>query len=129
MSAYQLDLLLILAVLIAAALFLLLRSRRSTAASGSLAEYQIFGPGVRDDDRYWLLGGFVYSNPDDPALFVINRWGIGITANLAHPLAVRVAIGILVVLALIPIVLMLLVPGLGTSGQGCHPFSGCHLSP
>ena len=60
----------------------------------------------------------MYSNPDDPALFVINRWGIGITRNLAHRLAVRVTIALLVVLALIPIVLMLLVPGLGTSGPG-----------
>jgi uncharacterized membrane protein len=126
MSAYQLVLLLILVLLIAAALVLFL-TQRSRTRSGPPAEYQLFGPGVRDDDRYWLLGGFMYSNPDDPALFVINRWGIGITPNLAHPLAVRVAIGLLVALALIPIVLILFFPGLRTSGQGCHPFSGCHL--
>jgi len=129
MSVYQLGLLLLCAVLIALALFLFLRPPRSRTASDFPAEYQLFGPGVRDDDRYWLLGGFMYSNPDDPALFVINRWGIGITPNLAHPLAVRATITILVVLALVPIVLVLFFPGLGTAGPGCHPFSGCHGSP
>ena len=129
MSAYHVFLLLILVVLIAAALFLFLRTQRSRTESGPPADYQIFGPGVRDDDRYWLAGGFLYSNPDDPALFVINRWGLGITPNLAHPVASWLAIGFLVMLALIPIVLTLLVPGVGTSGTGCHPFSGCHPSP
>ena len=129
MNTHQLVLMLIFAVLIAVALVLFLRPKRLRAASGAPAEYQIFGAGVRDDDRYWLLGGFMYYNPDDPALFVINRWGIGITPNLAHPLAVRVTIGIVVVLALIPIALLLFFPGLGASGQGCNPFSGCHLSP
>ena len=129
MSVYQLGLLLLCAVLIALALFLFLRPPRSRTASDFPAEYQLFGPGVRDDDRYWLLGGFMYSNPDDPALFVMNRWGIGITPNWANPLAVRVTIGFAVVLALIPIVLMLVFPELRTAGQGCHPFSGCHRSP
>jgi uncharacterized membrane protein len=129
MSITQVDLLLVFALLIALALYLFLRPPRSRAASGVPTEYQLLGTGVRDDDRYWLLGGFMYSNPDDPALFVINRWGVGITPNLAHPLAVRATIGILVVLALIPIVLVLFFPGLGTAGPGCHPFSGCHVSP
>lgn len=124
MSAYHVFLLLILVVLVAAALFLFLRTQRFQAESGPPADYQIFGPGVRDDERYWLLGGLIYNNPDDPALFVINRWGIGITVNLAHPLGVRVAVGILLALALIPILLMLLFPGLSTAGNGCHP-SGC----
>jgi uncharacterized membrane protein len=126
MSVYQLGLLLLLALLLAAALFLLWRSWRSVAAAGRSADYQLFGAGVRDDDRYWLLGGLLYSNPDDPALFVVNRWGFGISPNLAQPLGVRIAIGILVALALIPIALMLLSPGLGAAGQGCHPLSGCH---
>ncbi len=117
MSVYQLVLILVFAVLIVLALFLFLRPQRSQVASDFPAVYQVFGAGVRDDDRYWLLGGFMYYNPDDPALFVINRWGIGITPNLAHPLAVRVAMGILVALALIPIILMLFFPGLGPSGQ------------
>jgi uncharacterized membrane protein len=40
----------------------------------------------RDDDRYWILGQFYY-NPDDPALFLEKRFGIGWTMNFARPLA------------------------------------------
>lgn len=129
MSTSQIILLLIGVLLLAVALVLFLRSRRSRAASSLSPDYQIFGPGVRDDDRYWLAGGFFYSNPDDPALFVINRWGIGFTPNLAHPLAKWLAVGLLVVLALIPIVLAFIFPDLGAAGNGCHPFSGCHFGP
>ena len=39
---------------------------------------------VRDDDRYWKLGSFYY-NPDDPAVFVEKRFGIGWTCNFARP--------------------------------------------
>ncbi|MDR1767950.1 MAG: DUF5808 domain-containing protein [Propionibacteriaceae bacterium] len=38
-----------------------------------------------DDDRFWKLGLF-YFNPDDPALFVERRFGVGWTANFARPL-------------------------------------------
>ncbi|MEJ2665034.1 MAG: DUF5808 domain-containing protein, partial [Spirochaetia bacterium] len=38
----------------------------------------------RDDDRYWKLGSFYY-NPEDPALFVEKRFGIGYTSNFARP--------------------------------------------
>ncbi|HEV2239345.1 MAG TPA: DUF5808 domain-containing protein [Ktedonobacterales bacterium] len=129
MNAFHIVLLLIGVVLLAVTLVLQLWTRRSRAAYAPPPAYQLFGRGVREDERYWLAGGFCYSNPDDPALFVLNRWGIGITPNLAHPLAVRVAIGLLVVLALIPFVLTLLFPGLGGSGNGCHALSGCHLTP
>lgn len=125
MSALQIVLVLIGVLLLVAAVLLYLRSRRYQALSSPPPHYQVFGPGVRDDDRYWLAGGFFYSNPGDPALFVINRWGIGITPNLAHTLASWLAIGILVLIALIPIVLTLL----GAPANGCHPFSGCHPGP
>jgi uncharacterized membrane protein len=127
MSTLQIVLLLIGIALLAAALMLYVRSRRVGRSYRSPPQYQIFGPGIRDDDQYWLAGGFFYSNPDDPALFVLNRWGIGITPNLAHPLASWLAIGFLVILALIPIVVTLL--GVGASPYGCHPFSGCHFGP
>lgn len=39
---------------------------------------------VRDDDRYWKLGSFYY-NPDDPAVFVEKRFGVGWTCNMARP--------------------------------------------
>jgi len=40
---------------------------------------------ARDDDKYWKLGTFYY-NPDDPALFVEKRFGIGWTSNFARPM-------------------------------------------
>ncbi|MCI4346726.1 MAG: DUF5808 domain-containing protein [Thermoplasmata archaeon] len=40
----------------------------------------------RDDDRYWRAGVFYY-NPEDPALFVPKRVGVGWTLNFARPVA------------------------------------------
>lgn len=40
----------------------------------------------RDDDQYWKLGQF-YFNPDDPAIFIEKRFGIGWTVNFARPIA------------------------------------------
>lgn len=48
-----------------------------------------------NDDRYWKLG-FVYYNPNDPALFVEKRMGIGWTVNFARPAAWMVTAGILI---------------------------------
>jgi uncharacterized membrane protein len=126
MSVQQVVLWLVPAVLIAAAIVLFIRDQHSRARSRPSGAYVLFGPGVQDDDRYWLLGGFLYRNPDDPALFVLNRWSIGFAPNLAHPLAARIAIGVLLVLALIPIVLILLFPGLRSTG--CH-VPGCTPTP
>lgn len=39
---------------------------------------------VQDDDRYWI-GGMFYYNPDDPALWIEKRIGIGWTVNLGNP--------------------------------------------
>jgi len=41
---------------------------------------------VRDDDRYWKLGT-IYYNPEDPAVFVEKRFGIGWTCNFARPMS------------------------------------------
>lgn len=38
----------------------------------------------RDDDQYWKLGIF-YFNPDDPAVWVEKRFGVGWTCNFARP--------------------------------------------
>lgn len=48
----------------------------------------------RDHDRYWILGVF-YFNPEDPALWVEKRFGIGWSMNFARPLAWMILIGIL----------------------------------
>lgn len=37
----------------------------------------------RDDDKYWKLGQF-YFNPEDPAVFIEKRFGIGWTMNFAR---------------------------------------------
>lgn len=50
---------------------------------------------IRDDDKYWKFGMFYY-NPDDPALFVEKRFGVGWTSNFARPMT-YVFLGILLV--------------------------------
>lgn len=35
-----------------------------------------------EDDKYWLLGSMFYNNPEDPALFVEKRVGVGYTINI-----------------------------------------------
>ena len=50
----------------------------------------------RNDDRHWKLGVF-YVNPEDPALFLEKRFGIGWTMNFGRPMA-WVVVGALVLL-------------------------------
>ncbi|MCE5230262.1 DUF1648 domain-containing protein [bacterium] len=51
----------------------------------------------REDDRYWHW--FFYNNPDDPALWVEKRFGVGATPNIAHlPVSLFLALGVLYVL-------------------------------
>ena len=35
-----------------------------------------------EDDKYWILGAGFYNNPDDPAIFVPKRVGVGYTINI-----------------------------------------------
>lgn len=58
----------------------------------------------RDDDQHWKLGQFYY-NPDDPAIWVEKRFGIGWTVNFAHP----AGWGSLVIILLLAILLPLLI--------------------
>lgn len=39
-----------------------------------------------EDDDNWILGSTIYNNPDDPALFVNKRIGVGMTINIARPM-------------------------------------------
>ncbi|MDO4443020.1 MAG: DUF5808 domain-containing protein [Slackia sp.] len=39
-----------------------------------------------DDDAHWKLGIF-YFNPDDPSIWLPERFGIGWTVNFARPAA------------------------------------------
>jgi len=59
------------------------------------------GPPIRatgKEPRGWR--GWIYQNPDDPALFVPKRVGIGWTINFGHPWAWRVTVLPLVAVAL-----------------------------
>lgn len=81
----------------------------------------------RDDDRYWYGGGFLYNNPDDPALFVPRRFSFGWTINFGHPQARPFLITILVLLLLVVLIPPLAVALLGNGSihsSGCHTF-GC----
>lgn len=51
-------------------------------------------------DDYWRLGGTIYVNPKDPALFVPKRMGIGTTMNFGHWQAYAILLGPLVLLLL-----------------------------
>lgn len=39
-----------------------------------------------EDDKHWILGAMFYNNPDDPAIFVPKRVGVGYTINIGRPL-------------------------------------------
>ncbi|MCU1573116.1 MAG: hypothetical protein JWO93_1198 [Micrococcaceae bacterium] len=57
----------------------------------------------RDDDKNWH-GGLFYINPDDPALMVPRRFGLGWALNFGNPRAAMLLAG---VLALISVVITL----------------------
>jgi uncharacterized membrane protein len=124
LSVSGLIFLLIWGLLIVLVLILLWHPQRSAKKANIPADHQPTSEIFRDDDRYWY-GGFFYSNPDDPALFVEKRYGLGWTLNFGHPQARLVLIVSLVsvlVLSILPILIS------GTSPVGCHTF-GCHALP
>lgn len=45
-----------------------------------------------EDDKLWKLGNSIYYNPDDPAIFVEKRVGVGWTANGGRPLGILLLI-------------------------------------
>ncbi|MBD3922107.1 DUF1648 domain-containing protein [Paenibacillus sp. PR3] len=57
----------------------------------------------RDQDRHWKLGT-LYWNPEDPAIFVEKRSGIGWTINFARPSAWLVLFGPIILIALVPLI-------------------------
>jgi uncharacterized membrane protein len=62
----------------------------------------ILGSGDNASDRHWI-GGLIYFNPDDPAMFVEKRIGIGYGLNFGNARSWIVLAGVV----LIPIVLAL----------------------
>jgi uncharacterized membrane protein len=61
----------------------------------------------REDDDHWKLGTF-YFNPNDPALFIEKRWGVGWTINFGRPIAVVIFAAIILGAILIPLILSML---------------------
>ena len=113
-------LLVIVGMLIAIVLVLFWHPQRSRTKTSTSADRLSTDAVFRDDDRYWP-GGFLYNNPDDPALFVPKRFGLGWTLNFGHPQAKMVLIATL----LLPVVVgILTVLVSGTAPVGCHTL-GC----
>ena len=121
MSVSGLIFLLIWGLLIVLVFVLLWHPQRSQREANTPTDRQPTSEIFRDDDRYWY-GGFFYSNPDDPALFVEKRYGLGWTLNFGHPQAKLVLIGSLVVVLVLSILPFLVS---GAVPVGCHTF-GCH---
>ncbi len=61
------------------------------------------GEMLRDNDEYWKLGIF-YCNPNDPSLFLPERFGIGWTMNFSRP-AVWAILAVLVAVIIVFVVL------------------------
>ena len=119
-------LLVICATLIAIVLVLFWHPQRSRIKTSISAGRWHTKAVFRDDDRYWYAGVF-YNNPDDPALFVPKRFGLGWTLNFGHPQARLILIGMMLLVLLPPLVVALLgvlFPG-SIHPSGCHP-SGCY---
>ena len=112
--------LLMCGLLIAAVLILFWHPQRSRTKTSTSADRGRTDVVFRDDDRYWY-GGVFYNNPDDPAIFVPKRFGLGWTLNFGHPRSRLVLIGLLVGM-LVLLILPLLISG--TTPTGCHSF-GC----
>jgi uncharacterized membrane protein len=122
-------LLLMCGLLIVVVLVLFWHPQRSRTKASTRADRQRTDAIFRDDDRYWN-GGIFYNNPDDPAVFVPKRFGLGWTMNFGHPQAKLVLIGMLLLVLLPPLVVAILgvlFPG-SIHPSGCHTF-GCSPFP
>jgi uncharacterized membrane protein len=121
MSTSGLIFLLAWGLLIVLILLLLWHPQRSRSQTDSIVERQRPDPMFRDDDRYWYAG-FFYNNPDDPALFVPKRFGLGWTLNFGHPQARWIILGMLLIFLVCGVILPVLFSGMAPTG--CHTF-GC----
>jgi uncharacterized membrane protein len=92
--------------LIFALIVVVVLARLGQGGSRALAAGQkSLGPaapvGDRTPDHYWKLGVF-YFNPDDSAIFVEKRFGLGYSLNFARPVA-WIIVALLLMAPLIPI--------------------------
>jgi uncharacterized membrane protein len=91
----------LLVTILALTLTLALRYGQSGWRQRRRTESPMTARGDTTPDSAWK-GGLFYYNPDDPALFVEKRSGLGWTVNLGHPQARLILIGLLV-LSLLPV--------------------------
>lgn len=61
--------------------------------AGEISASSVSSP---DNDAHYI-GGLIYHNPDDPAIFVDRRAGVGLSLNFAHWQARAIAVAIVVV--------------------------------
>ena len=90
--------LMITGIIVAAAVVLSVTTGQggSRIAVGKKASGEVIN---RDEDQYWKLGVFYY-NPEDPALFVEKRFGVGWTNNFARPMSWVMLVGLLILIVL-----------------------------
>lgn len=115
-------LLVLCGVLIAIVLVLFWHPQRSRTKTSISTDRGHTDAIFRDDERYWY-GGVFYNNPDDPALFVPKRFGLGWTMNFGHPQSRLILIGIALLVLLPPLVVAIvgvLFPG-SVHPSGCYP--------
>lgn len=91
-------------VLVALALIIWKRTTVPEPTEEELADARGNPIGDRTEDRYWRWGFYV--NPNDAALMVEKRFGIGYTFNMAHPKAWVLLTGIVGVVLLWPVMLL-----------------------
>lgn len=85
------------------------------------------GTAHRDDDAHWI-GGLIYINRDDPALFVPKRFGgVGWTVNLGRPVA-WVFVGAILALTVGSLVWGLIQDGDETGSSGSAPAASAPAS-
>lgn len=124
MNVSEFVLLLIIVLYLITVVIVFRPSQRSRTKAPTPADRQYTDADYRDDDRYWR-GGFLYNNPDDPAVFVRKRFGLGWTLNFGHPQS-KLILGAILLFPLVLLILNILL--FGTAPIGCHP-SGCYPPP
>ncbi len=53
-----------------------------------------------ENDTLGWKWGIIYYNPRDKRIILLNRIGLGITFNFAHPISILITIGILIFILL-----------------------------
>lgn len=88
-------------------LFIIIVSLIMAFKVGSVGERLVSSKSRRpiseESDEYWKLGGLIYYNQDDPAVFVAKRIGIGFSINLAT-LAGKLIIIFILLLIFVPMI-------------------------